>query len=593
MQKITLRPLRLVRFKTGQLHDDTLVIGSGNVSKTENGNEPQTQYNNVMPSTTDNAEPITPKVVEVATSRGDTEAHHLLKRAPKSYFFNQVYGLWFFISWFLLTVMITRSTTTDQYGSFAIALTASNTILYIIAFGLEDATTTYVPRVFAEHGQAAAAQLIRRLLALRLVVLILTMGIMLFGLPIFATLVEMTQIEGSENVVTSLRDPRLLANILPLAIYVLGSGLGNLLNALCAALMRMRLVLFIGSIVQAALLGIGLIVLQLGWGINGILWLLAVGSLLNAAAFALWLAPFIFTRGATYTQPLQSLLQLSISAWLTNLASGALLKQVSIILLGFFAVSVINIGYFNLSFQLADSANLLLVAGFAGVGGSTLAVAFVGQNNQRLARSWQVLIKIETLLAAPGLIFCLFNAQNIAHVLYGSKFDPVGPLLAIFLFFNMIVRVIGTTIHQSTLYVLGKPKQVVLSQWIGMIAVVVFGVILIPLFGVAGALAADGLAKAITGGLLLAFSLRHLPRKYPMALLGFTLRFLLALTIAALPSILWHPTDRILLGVSGVIFIGLCLGLLLWIKPLNAEDMEMVNGVNPRVARYLHYFVQK
>src|SRR6185312_12953271 len=117
-----------------------------------------------------------------------------------------------------------------------------------------------------------------------------------------------------------------------------------------------------------------------------------------------------------------------------------------------------------------------------------------------------------------------------------------------------------------------------------------FGILLIPPFGVAGALAADGLAKVITGGLLLFFLLRHLPRKYPMALLGFTLRFLLALTIAALPSILWHPADRILLGVSGVIFVGLCLGLLLWIKPLNAEDMEMINAVSPRFTRYLRYF---
>ena len=81
--------------------------------------------------------------------------------------------------------------------------------------------------------------------------------------------------------------------------------------------------------------------------------------------------------------------QLGISAWLTNLVTGALLKQVSIILLGYFAVSITAIGYFNLSFQLGHAASLLLVTGFGGVAGSALAAAFVGKNYDRLARSWQ------------------------------------------------------------------------------------------------------------------------------------------------------------------------------------------------------------
>src|SRR5690242_1671577 len=140
--------------------------------------------------------------------------------------------------------------------------------------------------------------------------------------------------------------------------------------------MRMHIVFYIGSITQFVLLGLGFLVLQLGWGINGLLWLLAIGSLFNAAAFALWLAPFVFTRGAEYKQPLTPLIKLGISAWLTNLVTGALLKQVSIILLTVFAVSLIDVGYFNLSFQLADAANLLLVAGFGGVAGSALAAAF-------------------------------------------------------------------------------------------------------------------------------------------------------------------------------------------------------------------------
>ncbi|HEU5229844.1 MAG TPA: polysaccharide biosynthesis C-terminal domain-containing protein [Ktedonobacteraceae bacterium] len=540
-----------------------------------------------------------PKILPKTETRKEDEAQHLLKRTPDSYLFNQAYGLWFFISWFLLTLIITHNVTTTQYGIFTVGLTAFNTILYVIAFGLEDAATTYIPRVLAEHGRAAAAQLTRRLLALRLATLVPTMVIMIFGLPVVAALLQLIPSSDVAKTAAGLHSPDVLANTIPIAVYVLGSAIGNLLNAVYAALMRMRFVFFVGSTVQALVLALGFVVLKLGWGVNGVFWMLAITSLIIAAAFGVWLAPFIFTRGAEYRQPLKPVIQLGLSAWLANLATGALLKQISFILLGVFAISLTGIGYFNLAFQLADSANFLLVAGFSGVGGAALAAAFVGHNHERLARSWQALIKVETLLAAPALIFSLFNAQIITHVLYGSRYDPVGPLLAIFLFFNLLVRVIGTTVHQSSLYVIGKPRLVVLSQWPAILCLILLGVVLIPLFGPAGALLADGIAKTLTGVLLLIFVLRDLPRHYPKELLVFTCRFLLALSLAALPGILalfWHPADRLLqavvLGISGVVFLLLCCWLLTLLKPLTSADMAMIEGVNPKIAGYLHWFVR-
>src|SRR6266567_4991148 len=62
-----------------------------------------------------------------ALSVGEAEAQSLLKRTPSSYMLNQLYGLWFFISWFFLTVIITREVSTEQYGIFAVAMTAYNT----------------------------------------------------------------------------------------------------------------------------------------------------------------------------------------------------------------------------------------------------------------------------------------------------------------------------------------------------------------------------------------------------------------------------------------------------------------------------------
>jgi O-antigen/teichoic acid export membrane protein len=529
-------------------------------------------------------------ISEAGIPHGEKGAQYLLKRTPTNYLLNQVYGLWVFVSLFILTLIMTRKVSVEQYGIYAIATAAFNTIAYIIAFGLEDATTTFVPRVLAEHGKAAAALLVRRLLTLRLVILIFTVCIMLFTLPVLAMLIAAIPVSGSAGIAAGLRSPDLLGHITPIAFWVLGNGITSLFIAIYASEMRMRIVFIFGSVVQVLLLGFSFITLQLGWGIDSVLWLQAICSLLTAAVFVLWQAPLLLTRGATYKQSMQPVLRVGISAWLTNLVSGALLKQVSIILLAYFAVSVAQIAYFNLSFQLADAASLLLVSGFGAVGGSALAAAFVGKNYARLARTWQTLIKVETLLSAPVLVFCLFNAQAVVHLLYGSKYDQVGSLLAIFLLFNVIVRVLGTTIHQSTLYVIGKPRLVVLGQFVGLIAVILLGIAFIPQWGPAGALVADGISKIIMGCLLLAFLWRDLPEKYP---LGFTLRMLLALSIAALPGIVWHPAGRAPLVISGIVFLVFSIGLLLLIKPLNPEDLEMVGEANKKTVKYLRWFARR
>lgn len=520
---------------------------------------------------------------------GEAGAQHLLKRTPANYLLNQAYGLWVYFSLFFLTLIITHKVSVEEYGIFAVASAAFNTIAYIVAFGLEDATTTFVPRVFAEHGKASAALLVRRLMALRIVTLIISVIIMLFGLQVLAAIIAAIPISGSAAMAAGLRAPSLLGHIAPIAFYILGNGIASLLTAVYASIMRMRVVFIAGSVVQLLILVFSFFLLQIGWGIDSILWLEAICTLLNAAVLALWQAPLLLARGAEYKQPMWPVVRLGISAWLTNLVSGALLKQVSIILLGYFAISLAQIAFFNLSFQLAHAASILLVSGFGGVGGAALAAAFVGKNYHRLGRSWQTLIKIETLLAAPLLLFCLFNAQNIAVALYGSNFAAVGPLLAIFLFFNIIVRVLGTTIHQSTLYVMGKARLVVLGQWVGLLVVVVIGIALIPRWGPAGALVADGISQIVTGSMLLAFLWRDLPEKYP---LGFTLRLLLAFTIAALPELVWHPAGHVLLGVAGIIFLLLSLGLLLLIRPLSMTDLEMIHSLNPLAAKYLKSFAR-
>ncbi|WP_052888200.1 lipopolysaccharide biosynthesis protein [Thermogemmatispora carboxidivorans] len=615
MQRPRFHPLRLKRLYTGQLASEAAQSDHGMANQAdqptpqttlpeEASGQDGTQREKSTPNRPHLTEVVGTSVIStsasssngpatrVESSGAEAEARHLLRRTPISYLLNQAYGLWFFLSSFILTLIITRAfvNSHELYGVYAVAMSAFNTIAYIVAFGLEDATTTYVPRVLAEHGQPAAASLIRRLLLLRSLTLVLCMGVMLFALPALAWPFGLlpSSWTWASDLASGLRNPQLLRHITPIAFYVLGNGIISLQTAVCASFMRMRLVFVIGSLAQLVQLPLSYLVLRLDSSVDGLLWMQALVSLASAAAFLIWQAPLLLQGGARYRQPLKPVIRLGLSAWLTNLVSGALLKQTVIILLGSFAVPLAEIGYFNLSYQLGHTASLLMVTGFGGVAGSALAAAFVGQNYARLARSWQALIKIETLLAAPVLVFSFFNASVIAHLLY-QGYEPVGPLLALFLTFQILIRTLGTSIHQSTLYVVGKAWQVVLGQWIGLLSLIILGIALIPGWGPAGALIADGLAQVIGGALLLGFLWRLLPERYP---LGYTLRLLLALALAAAPSLLLHPYNFPTLILAGLIYLAGAVLLLLLIRPLTQEDLGLLHSLHPRLARYLRPFAR-
>lgn len=598
-----LRPVRLQRLP----EDDSAEIREGMTDSVE-PEESNTSSSGAMRAITHTLDPLTPRPAPQAEAtvepapQGEESAHHLLKRTPSNYLINQIYGLWLYISLFLLTILLTHTVSVNDYAIYADAATAFNTIAYIVAFGLEDATTTFVPRLLSEHGQAAAASLIRRLLLIRLLVLALALGLLLFCLPALAWLFALIPTSLTTDIAAGLRDPNLQTHIAPIAFWVLGNGLFGLLNAVYAAIMRIKVVFIVGGLGQFVLLGVGFLMLRLGWGIESVLWLQGGVSVAGALVFALWLSPLLFARGSTYKQSLGPVFRLGFSAWFTNLVSGALLKQIALLLLIAYATQAAQ-AYFNASFQLTDGANLLLVSGFGGVGAAALAAAFVGANYGRLSRIWQTLVKVETLLSAPGMIFCLFYAQVIIEAIYGQKYAPAGSLFAIFLGINLLVRVLGMTVHQSTLYVLGKARFVVIAQWVGLFVVLGLGFWLVPRYGAAGALIADGVSRLVTYGLMLVFLWRYLPEKYPF---GYTLRVVLATGCAALvlrlatagvgklsPTLASHLAGKPMLVVFGLLFVLLSALLLAIIRPLSKKDLDMIAEVKPGVARYLQWFARR
>jgi O-antigen/teichoic acid export membrane protein len=531
-------------------------------------------------------------VSQVAEARrtGPLQAEVLVRRAPMGFLWNQLYQLWLFGSSFLLTVVLTHGLSPTEYGAYATALTAFTTVSYLAAFGLEEAATIWVPRALTEEGRAQASSVIRRLIGTRLLFLLAACAAILFLFPVLPGWLGHLSLPGAAGLASVLSDPAVQNRLIPLAFYVGGSGFVSLLFAIFTSLLRTRVILVVSGCSQGANLALAGVFLSLGWGVDGVFWALGVVSWLTVVAYLFWLAPLLLVRRPDHAISLRPALRLSVAAWLTNLAGGALLKQVAIWLLVLFAYSDTQKGFFNLAFQLGHSAGLLLVAGLSGVSMATMAAAYAGENRSWLATSWRAVLKVQILLALPLLVFSLLNAQAIVILLFGRDYAGVAPLLQLFLAFNILTRLSGGGIHQAALYVLGKQRFVVYLQWASLALTALLGLLLIPKGGAMGALIATGLPPVLVELAQLAYLLPSLNRRYP---LRFVLRYALVYAAPVVAGLLWRPLGALGLIGAGFIFGLLLIGALLLVKPLDAEDAALLGKMNSWLRTALMRLIRK
>lgn len=533
------------------------------------------------------------------------EAQDLLRRAPMGYVWNQISSLWLFLSSFLLTILATHMLGPVAYGGLAVALTTFNTAVYAAAFGMEDATTVYLPRVLAEQGRAAAASLIRRALLTRMAGLAIVCSGLIWGLPALA---NTFQSAGLPKVAAALTIPGLSALAVPIAAYVLGSGLMNQLTSLFTSLLRTRLTFLVGSLSQVLLLGGVFLALRAGYGVAGFLWAGAIIAGVTSLGYLLLLIPWgIRHTPAAEIPKYGPVLRLGGSAWLVNLVNGALLKQVVVWLLLAYALTKTLIGYFNLAYQLTDAAAYLLIAGLGGVGLAAMSASYAGQDRRSLAFAWRAIIKAQILLAVPLLTFVFIHAQAIATALYGPNYAPVGPLMQLFLVFNMAQQLAGGGANQAVLYVLGKQRLAVITQWGGLALTAGLAALLIPQTGMfggsAGALIALGVGRVLVVSIQLAMSWRYLRSKYPVR---FAARVCLALIPAIGVAVLLHPSTwawipshfgpvhisstLTALALSVVLYAFVLVIGLAFAKPIEHVDVDLLAQTNPRLRPILSPF---
>lgn len=519
-----------------------------------------------------------------ATSQGQ----ELIRRAPAGYLWNQAFSLWLYISLLLYELVVRRSLPLGETGVWDLASTAANIGVYVGSLGLTSAAAVYIPRALAEGGPGDAMAVAVRLVITRLVAVVAVALAILWGLPALASLLAYSGVPGMTALAHALNDPVLLAHRIAVAGTVIGTGMANLLAAMLTALMRTRIVFIVGGLSQMLVVALAYIFIgPLGGGADGALSALVLPSAAAAGVYALVIRRVLGAPSSRANRPVMApMLRLGLAAWLADLANAALLKPLALGQLAF-TVSLAQIAVFSSVFQLGHAAALVLLTGVTGVSAAIMSAAYAGRHRSDLAVAWRAVSKLQVLLTVPLMAFCVPHGAAIMQV-FGKGYTSAGTLLAIFLGLNILVQLCGATAHEAALYVLGRQQWVVISRWGSLGLLAIGDMLLVPHYGVAGALVAVALAQLAAALFLLALAWHFVGQRYP---LGFVTRVMAALVLPIAFSVLWRPSSLPALVLAGLGYALLFLVALRVARPLDAEDGLLLNQVAAPLRAILRPFV--
>jgi O-antigen/teichoic acid export membrane protein len=531
----------------------------------------------------------------------------LLRRAPNGYLWNQAGAIWLFISLLLFEVVVRRSLPQSQTNAFDLVSTVANLAFYFASFGLSSAGTVYLPRTLVEGGPSQARSMALRLLALRLALALVVAAIVLWGLPALIAGVNATGWSAGVQTTHSFTVEVFDQHRAVIAAYVVATGMSTLLSSLLISLVRTRVVFIFGSLGQLALLGLGyLLIHRIAGGVDGAILAQALASALTAVALAFCLWRVLGNGPRTPSQAFWGpALRLGLAAWLVDLPNSSLVQPIAIGQLA--AVAPTELLFFKSTYQMGDAGARFFTDGLGGVSLAMMSTSYAGEHLSMLATGWRTVNKLQVLLAIPVVMFAIPHASAIMSLLFGSLYAQSGLLLAIFLSLNGLAQLLGGATHQWALYVLGRQKWVVVSQWGTIVILAATGAVLIPHFFALGAalaaLIAVGIGRLAAQIFLFVLARIWVRRPYPVV---FTVKLLLALAPAAVVTALWQPTalvaavapalrwlpaavssvvqQGLLLTLDGVIFMVIFLIGLRLIRPLDSEDATLLTQV-PRWLR--------
>jgi O-antigen/teichoic acid export membrane protein len=254
------------------------------------------------------------------------------------------------------------------------------------------------------------------------------------------------------------------------------------------------------------------------------------------------------------------------------LALGQIYFRLVIVLMSLIS-SAQQTGYFGGSLRAMEAliALPLLIAGVA----LPLLTAAARDDRARLRYAIEGLSEGAVIAGVLAVLVAARAAEPVMAAIGGEAFRPAGAVLRI-----QVVALLFIALYQIwtvSLIALGRQRQLILTNALGLLGVAVFAAALVPPFGARGGAAASVLGDALLACLI--YWRLHLDTGKVTVRSGFLLRVAIAAAVAAAALLLPGLPDLAAAALSGALFLGV--GWAIGMVPSELREVVGPGGVLP------------
>jgi O-antigen/teichoic acid export membrane protein len=471
------------------------------------------------------------------------------------------------------TYVLARYLAPVDYGIYTATMAFGSLASLLISFGFEGALNVHLPRL---RDSAPELRYLFRQMLIRRMIIILFFVIFLV-------------------IIVSVFDNQWLPyNLIKIGKYLhlaVICGLISLISGLIARVLispfRIKYFAGIRVLYLTATFIIYFCFLLNGHGIKTILSITIITSSLAVLLYIFACHDLIIGKVKKF--PLRKIHNFGFTVWTSDLAGYLLGKNLDIIIMSFYGISAVHIGFYQIAFILVAYARMIVTKGMTGVLQSAFSSAYNKGGLKSLGKWWMITMKFQILVVTPAVFFLVLFAGQILEAIL-PKYTEATLLLQTFGTFALVSTILGGGTHVTAFYAIGKEKIVLYTRILAGIINLILDVILIYNFGVLGAIIATGISGIVIGCLELGLIYSSLRISYPGI---FMLKCFICLAIAGLTASQMSGSGILLLIHCGFLYLISFLFSAWLIKPLKEKDISYLSSVNQRLGNLLTPFSVK
>ena len=389
-------------------------------------------------------------------------------------------------------VLIVRGLGDELYGDYAIFLQIARFLALAIGFGLAQAILQFLPEMRVKGNAAGVRQLLGRTIIFQ----------------IAAWFVILTAVYAARGWIDGFFDGDLRGILVLGAAFLICEVFWGTLSHVCMAIRRMRALTLVSVLQKVVLIGLLLLLWWTGVTIERVV--AVVGFSFLISALLLWPStrrgmPWLTGAGA-------GLPTARIMRYAGPIALGALINQIlwrssEVLFLGHFWESK-DAGYFNLAYNLPQ-----MILEFIPLAIWPIILASLSEVHSRqsedLERGVTLYFRLLFVLVIPLVMTGVVLGGAIFLLLYGPEYAPGAPICQIF--FAIFLLSFLVTPLRMALFVKERVWPNFLVALVGAVINVGLDLLLIPRYGLWGAIPPVTIALLVTGILQIIVTRRTLP----------------------------------------------------------------------------------